>query len=134
MTDSFGRGVKPASVTEEERRSKREVGGTQKYSWNIPIGMYRELQHIAEEEHMAFPQVLARMCRGGIQAWRRRKSPGPAMQIVVSLVQQEVSMLDESKEQRQVLQEWLDTVTGFMPENGERNAGESADTGPASGL
>lgn len=68
--DELGRGAKPAYVDEQERQSKKEVGESRKYSWNIPIGMYREIEHIAKTEGVPFPRALQRLCRRGIQAWR----------------------------------------------------------------
>lgn len=65
-----GRFGSPASITEKERMSKREVGGTRKYTWSIPVGMYKEIKYIAEREGLTFPGAIQKLCRTGIQQWR----------------------------------------------------------------
>lgn len=63
-----------SSVTEKERRSKKEVGTTQRITnLNLPIGMYREIDLIAESEKKRFPETLCMLLREGLRTWRSRK-------------------------------------------------------------
>lgn len=74
--NEFGRSTGVSSVTEKERKSRREVGETRRYTWGMPIGMYREIAHISETEGMSFPKALLLVCRKGIQRWREEQRKG----------------------------------------------------------
>lgn len=71
--NDFGRSGGVASVTEQERLSTKEVGESRKHNWNIPIGIYRELEHIAQVENLTFTKALLLIVRKGTQAWRKEQ-------------------------------------------------------------
>lgn len=71
--DRLGRYKRVASVSEKERASTKEVGESRRYSWNMPIGMYKEISYVAETEHINFPRAVLMLCRRGLKLWREQK-------------------------------------------------------------
>lgn len=66
-----------ASVSEKERQSKKEVGGTFRMkNINVPIGMYRQIQHIAEVEGKTISGTVMSLLRIGIRTWREDGNKG----------------------------------------------------------
>lgn len=70
-TVDFRQDMGVSSVSEKERRSTKEVGSTYRLrNLNVPIGLYRDLQYVAEQEGKQLPATVFLLLRLGFKEWR----------------------------------------------------------------
>lgn len=70
---SIERDHRPSWVGERERKSGKRATAkeeTFRVRINLGIGLYREIQYIANQEGWTIVKTISYLCRSGIKAWR----------------------------------------------------------------